>query len=200
MNEGVIKFGLNHTYTPPLPKELWEEIGPVRAELFSLGLIGEKDGVGYGNISRRVEGGGFVITATQTGGLDSLGENHYALVKSYDEDSFVIRSAGPAKPSSEAFTHAAVYALSHKIEWVIHIHSLPIWEMMLRSGFLKSEKVPYGTKEMAMEVRRIYEEKDPLKEPQFVMSGHEEGVMIFGRSAKDALKIAARLHRDAHSS
>ncbi len=199
MNEGVIKFHLDHTFGPPLPKSLWEEIGYVREKLFSLGLIGEKEGIGYGNISKRTERDGFVITATQTGGLKRLTKEHYALVDSYDEERFVIGSTGPAKPSSEAFTHAAVYALSRQISWVVHIHSNPIWKMMIEKDYLKSAPVPYGTKEMAREVKRIYETIDPLKEPMFAMSGHEDGVMIFAENAENALTIAEDLYKRAQS-
>ncbi len=197
MTDGVIKYTLDFVKTDPLEAALWEPLEPIRARLFELGLIGVKDGVGYGNISRRIEGGGFVITATQTGHLPSLDENGYSLVKSYDEAEFRIDSEGPAKPSSEAFTHAAVYALSRHIEWVIHIHSFAIWKMMMEGAYLKTADVAYGTKEMAMEVANIYRGTDPLKNPLFAMAGHKEGVMIFGESADEAMRITEKLFTEA---
>ncbi len=193
MTEGVIKYTLDFVKTDPLEAAMWEPLEPIRARLFELGLIGVKDGVGYGNISRRIEGGGFVITATQTGHLPYLDEKSYSLVKSYDEAEFRIESEGPAKPSSEAFTHAAVYALSPHIEWVIHIHSFAIWKMMMEGAYLKTADVAYGTKEMAREVENIYKGTDPLKNPLFAMAGHEEGAMIFGKSADEAFGVVKKI-------
>ncbi|BBG66028.1 hypothetical protein NNO_1325 [Hydrogenimonas sp.] len=195
MTDGVIKYGLLFEESGPLEEALWRPLEPVRSELYEMGLIGVKEGIGYGNVSRRISSESFVITATQTGHLPRLDENCYSLVESYDEERFIIRSKGPAKPSSEAFTHAAVYALSQRIEWVIHIHSMRIWKMMLAGDYLKTAPVPYGTKEMALEVKRLYEGREPLKNPLFAMAGHEEGVILFGRNAEEAMDEVERVSR-----
>lgn len=197
MNEGVVKYKIEFKETPPLEPKLWEELEPLRSTLKKSGLIGVKSGVGYGNVSRRLKEGGFVITATQTGHLQELDGYGYSVVTGYDEERFCIRSYGAAKPSSEAFTHAAVYTLSEEIEWVVHIHSKPLWEMMLSNDeYLKSAPVEYGTKEMAKEVRAIYKEIDPLSKPLFAMAGHEEGIVLFAKSAEDAIEVTDKLLSD----
>jgi len=39
---------------------------------------------------------------------------------------------------------------------------------------------------MIKEVKRIYKDENPLNNPKFVMSGHEEGIISFGKSLKEA--------------
>ncbi len=193
MNDGVIKYTLQHTLTAPLPDELWSPLEPIRKRLFDLGLIGVREGVGYGNVSRRLDETRFVVTATQTGHLPRLDGFGYALVERCDEAAFRIESRGAARPSSEALTHAAVYTLDPAIGWVIHIHSMRLWRYMLQHDYPTTAEVPYGTPEMAREVRRLYMGRDPLQEPLFVMAGHEEGIVAFGHSATEALDTVEAL-------
>lgn len=186
MIDGIIKYNFDFEKSEPLEKELWGEIEEVRERLYALGLIGEKDGIGYGNISRKISQDSFVITGTQTGHLDSLKENHYSLINSYDDEKFYLKSSGAIKPSSEALTHGTIYNLSLDIGAVIHIHSKSLWDFMLKNGYKKTEDVLYGSQEMIEEVRRVYKDINPLQNPKFVMSGHEEGVMSFGKDLKEA--------------
>ncbi|MCF6200755.1 MAG: hypothetical protein L3J42_01295, partial [Hydrogenimonas sp.] len=98
MNDGVVKYRVEHTKTGSIDETLFASLQPLRRRLKELGLIGVKEGVGYGNISRRLSDGNFVITATQTGHLPRLDGDGYALITDYDEDSFCIKSKGAAKP------------------------------------------------------------------------------------------------------
>ncbi len=189
MTDGVIKYNFTFTQTEPLTPHLWEEIEEVRERLYALRLIGEKDGIGYGNISRRTLHENFVITGTQTGNLPHLQAEHYAKIESWDEKAFRIHSSGAAKPSSEALTHATIYNLSPKIQAVIHIHSLSLWEFMMQNDYKKTADVPYGSQAMTREVQRIYTQTDPLKDPKFVMRGHREGIITFGKDLKEAEEV-----------
>jgi hypothetical protein len=118
--------------------------------------------------------------------LAQLGAEHYALVEAFDDRTFYLKSSGAVKPSSEALTHGTVYNLSSEIGAVIHIHSKKIWNFMLEGTYLKTADVEYGTEAMIDEVNRIYTTIDPLSNPKFVMAGHEEGVMVFGRDLVEA--------------
>ncbi len=186
MIDGVIKYNFAFSPSEPLQKELWIEIEAVRERLFALGIIGEKDGIGYGNISQRLQEKRFVITGTQTGYLDKLQAEHYAMIEAYDDIKFYLKSSGAIKPSSEALTHATIYNLNEKIGAVIHIHSRKMWDFMLANKYPRTEDVPYGSIEMIEEVKRIYDRKDPLESPLFVMRGHEEGVIFFGQNLQQA--------------
>ena len=186
MIDGVIKYNCEFTPTEPLKPVLYEEIEILRERLYALGLIGICDGIGYGNISRRLDAEHFVVTGTQTGHLEQLGGSDYALIEAYDDAAFYLKSSGMIKPSSESLTHGTIYDLSPKIGAVIHIHSASMWRFMLDNGYRKTEDVLYGSEAMIDEVKRIYAEIDPLSDPKFVMSGHEDGVMFFGKTLKSA--------------
>jgi len=187
MKDGIIKYDFQFTKTSPLDKKLWEETEKIREELFAMKLIGWKDGIGYGNISKREGEKSFVITGTQTGDKKSLDANDYTLVEDFEDEKFYLKSSGMIKPSSESLTHATIYNLDKDINAVIHIHSLNLWRFMLEGDYLKTKDVPYGSKEMIKEVKRIYQDIKPLENPKFVMSGHQEGIMVFGKSLRSAL-------------
>ncbi|MEA3373433.1 MAG: class II aldolase/adducin family protein [Campylobacterota bacterium] len=186
MIDGVIKYNCEFTPTKPLESAQYEEIETVRERLYALGLIGICDGIGYGNISQRLDAERFVVTGTQTGHLSQLGGSDYALIEAYEDAAFYLKASGMIKPSSESLTHGTIYDLSPKIGAVIHIHSASMWRYMLDKGYRKTEDVLYGSQEMIDEVKRIYAQLDPLSDPKFVMSGHEEGVMFFGETLKSA--------------
>jgi ribulose-5-phosphate 4-epimerase/fuculose-1-phosphate aldolase len=185
--DGIIKYNFDFQKSDPLEEEQFFKIEALRKRLYALGLIGVyADGVGYGNISQRVDVDSFVITGTQTGHLKSLGAEDYAFVEAYNDKEFYLKSSGSIKPSSEALTHGTIYNLSDNIEAVIHIHSKVVWEFMLKNTYLKTADVEYGTVAMIDEVNRIFSTIDPLSNPKFVMAGHEEGVMTFGKDLDEA--------------
>ncbi len=196
MIDGIIKYNFDFQESEPLKKDLWGKIEEVRERLYALKLIGVKDGIGYGNISERLNENSFVITGTQTGDLHTLASEHYSLIEAYNDEKFFLKSSGAIKPSSEALTHGTIYNLSDEIGAVIHIHSKILWDFMLDADYKRSENVPYGSTEMIEEVKRIYTDANPLNNPKFVMSGHEEGIISFGKNLKEAefalLEIIAR--------
>ncbi len=186
MIDGVIKYQLDFKPSSPLKSSNFLEIEQLRERLFALKLIGVKEGIGYGNISKRVDKNSFVITGTQTGHLEHLKAQHYSLIEEYKERAFYLKSSGAIKPSSEALTHGTIYNLDKDIHAVIHIHSTSIWKFMLQGNYLKTADVAYGSMEMIEEVHRIFSIHRPLDNPKFVMRGHEDGVMVFGRDLKEA--------------
>jgi hypothetical protein len=58
--------------------------------------------------------------------------------------------------------------------------------------------VAYGTPEMAAEVRRLARETPLLEGRALAMGGHEDGIVVFGRSADEAgatmLALVARAY------
>ena len=191
MIDGIIKYQLDFQPSSELEASSFLDIETLRRRLFALKLIGVQDGIGYGNISQRVNKDSFVITGTQTGHLENLKAEHYSFIEEYRDKEFYLKSSGMIKPSSEALTHGTIYNLDKKINAVIHIHSKAIWKFMLEGDYLKTKNVEYGSMEMIEEVNRIFlvnntQDNNPLKNPKFVMVGHEDGVMIFGKSLKEA--------------
>lgn len=188
--EGVVKYSLEFTPTKEVAVKVCEKIEKTRERLFALGLIGAyDDGIGYGNISlRNRKKGAFVITATQTGEIPKLSPKYYSLVKSVDFKTFTTTAIGVSKPSSEAITHACIYDLDSKINAVIHIHNEKLWRFMLENDYLSTNDTPYGTPEMVEDVRDIYRTIEPMLNNAFVMKGHFEGIVVFGKSLKQAEK------------
>jgi len=196
VNDGVVKYDFTYNRSGALPQCLIKPIEACRARLYIMGLIGVyPNGIGYGNISRRLKGGSFVITGTQTGHLPRLTPKYYSLVEACDDRNFCLRASGAAKPSSEALTHGTVYDLSPEINAVIHIHSMALWKFMLAGDYLRTTDVEYGSIEMIEEVIRIYDPIDPLSNPIFAMAGHEEGIICFGQDMDEAERVLYGLLR-----
>jgi len=186
MLDGVIKYSIEHQRQDTPLFSGYEQLEALRTRLFTLGLIGEKDGIGYGNLSMRHEGSkSFFITATQTGRKYTLSREYYTYISDYDFNTFKIISQGTHKPSSEALSHAMIYAIDDRITTVIHIHSLALWKFMKAKNELATT-AEYGTAEMVEEIARLYTNLDPMMNNAFVMKGHEEGIITFGRSIEEA--------------
>ena len=186
MIDGVIKYSIVHQAAETPLFSGYEKLEALRTRLFTLGLIGEKDGIGYGNLSMRHEGSkSFFITATQTGRKQTLSREYYTYISDYDFSTFKVISQGTHEPSSEALSHAMIYAIDDRITTVIHIHSLALWKFMQVKNNLATT-AEYGTAEMVEEIAGLYTTLDPMMNNAFVMKGHEEGIITFGKSVEEA--------------
>jgi len=186
MMDGVIKYHVVHTHAQAPSFTTYPQLEALRSRLFALGLIGETiDGIGYGNISQREGEYDFYITATQTGKQSSLIADEYVWIERYDFELFTVFSKGLNKPSSEALSHAMIYEIHSDIQAVIHIHSKPLWQMMIDAGALATT-AEYGTAEMVHEIAELYRLRDPFQNNAFVMKGHEDGIITFGKTIADA--------------
>ena len=193
MDEGVIKYQCHWEKRDQVSQALYEQLNSWRNRVHELGYIGEyPNGIGYGNISLSCEDGTFVISGSGTGGKKCLEPEDYALVSKYDIASNALWCRGRTKASSESLTHAAVYELASDIQAVIHIHHGPSWNRLLNKIPTSRKDVPYGTPEMALEVKRLAEEDQLLKTQIFVMAGHEEGIVSFGKSLEEAFEVLVK--------
>jgi hypothetical protein len=200
VNEGVIKFALDHEASPlgPTERVAVEELAAWRQILRRLKLLGQDpsryEGAGFGNVSLRLGEGflppgrrSFLITGTQTAGQAAVGLEDFALVEVCDYRRNAVRSRGSVRPSSEAMTHGAIYDLDARIRAVFHVHSPDIWRRSAALGLPTTDpSAAYGTPEMAHEVCRQYRLGDMRPKSLLVMGGHEDGVMVFGGSPDQA--------------
>jgi len=199
--DGVIKFDLSHQ-TGSLPTSastasIFQWFGICRA----LDLIGQHsdryEGAAYGNISQRASEG-FLITGTQTGGHNSIGDGDIAWVTAFDTRANQVISKGPSRPSSESLSHGQVYALLPQVRFVIHVHSPLIWH---RTGALglpgTHPDAAYGTPEMAAEVERLLNTRETAEQGIFTMGGHEDGIVTFGATPEQAGHRLLQLYRRA---
>ena len=117
---------------------------------------------------------------------------HYTRVLDFDLSRNTLTCQGPVKASSESLTHAALYETCVEAQAIIHVHHKKLWKTLKHQVPTSDAKVPYGTPEMATEIRRLIETTDLPKKKILVMAGHEEGVVTFGKDCEEAGKILFR--------
>jgi len=201
--EGVIKFKYELLNADSPAADAVSELETVRSKLFQMKLIGEDEtGLGYGNVSRLIKKekivNAFIITGSQTGGLSELSADQYCKVIDYDYERFWIRAEGKIKPSSEALTHASLYDADPEIHWIIHVHNNALWNFMLKNSYTSTGKIEYGTKEMAEDVNRLLRKGKLAKGNLLAMTGHESGLISFGRSSTEAMEYILQLIKAAN--
>jgi len=205
--EGVIKYIIDHQQRTIEDSISISKINAWRTVLFKLQLIGQikdrYDGYGFGNISQRINSNNadsneFLISGTQTGGIESLSRQHYCHVFNAAPSRNSLSSRGQTKPSSEALTHASVYQHNSSIQAVIHVHSPEIWN---NTHPLKlactAENIPYGSPEMADEVGRLIQREQPDKENIFSMLGHQDGVIAYSDTIESAATLLIQYYSKA---
>lgn len=181
IDEGYIKFNI-HWKKSTLPDFLCiPDLIKWRNKMFDLSLIGHYPDldVGYGNISHLTDSG-FVISGTQTGEIEKISAQEFTFVNQYDIEGNELWCEGPVKASSESLTHAAVYECNPSIRAIIHIHDKKLWDQHIDQIPTSKRDVPYGTVEMAHEIKRLYREFNMKDQGLFVMGGHDEGIISFG--------------------
>ena len=180
--EGVIKYRLDFTPAPALDAALLDDLIAWHARCRALEVVGQNPdryaGYAYGNLSRRLERG-FAVSGTQTGGKPALTPDDYAWALDCDPIRNRVRAQGPVKPSSEALTHGAIYAVDDAIRAVIHGHIPHIWRRAEALGLpVTPANIAYGTPDMAAAVRGIVRRCGASG--LLVMGGHEDGVIAYG--------------------
>lgn len=198
LDEGYIKYESHWTPGPATHVLAARELERWRKPLYEARLIGEyaEQGVGYGNLSvRRGSSGLFLISGTQTGHLPVTDESHYSLVTDCDIRANVVRCSGPVQASSEAMTHASIYALGDAIGAVVHAHSPELWRHYLGKLPTTSPDVAYGTPAMAQELERLYRMEGLRESGVAVMAGHDDGLISFGTTIEEAAERMLNLVR-----
>jgi len=197
-HEGVIKFQLDFQEGPSPPEELLHALNAWRNIFRQLGMIGQDperyDGYGFGNLSRRLpgqDGAAFLISGTQTGHLPFLSADHYATVHQCNPATNQLKASGQTQPSSEALSHGVLYQSNPGIHWVMHLHCPEIFNnrMSLKLPYT-SQNADYGTPEMASEIQRLAGDHSHSNPRLLVMSGHQDGILIYGSSAAETGSLA----------
>jgi ribulose-5-phosphate 4-epimerase/fuculose-1-phosphate aldolase len=157
-----------------------------RDRLYRLGLIGVyPDGIGFGNLSTRT-GETFVVSGTATGRLETVGPDHFTEVVGYDIAANFVKCRGPVEASSESMSHAAVYHADPSAGAVIHVHHLGLWEQLYDVLPTTDPTAEAGTPAMAWAIEELFRRDGVRETGLFVMGGHREGLMAFGRTIDEA--------------
>ncbi len=186
-DEGYIKFNCTWIEEELPNKNIIDELNNWRQKLYNQQLIGTyPDGIGYGNISRRLTDGSFLITGTATGSIRQLTNKHFTRVVDFNIEDNSITCQGPIKASSESLTHAIIYKSLPKVNAVVHIHNNVLWQKLLNNVPTTSLQVAYGTPEMANEINRMLATSNLKEDKILVMAGHEDGLIAFGNDLAEA--------------
>lgn len=182
--KGYIQFRCEWERSAPPAGALVAELVACRNRLRELGLIGVyPDGIGFGNVSGRLPGG-FIISGTATGAVPVAGPEHFTEVVWADGATNALGCRGPVAASSESLSHAAVYAAEPTAGVVIHVHHLEMWEELRDVIPTTDPRAEAGTPAMADAIAELLRAGVP--DGLFVMGGHREGLMAFGRTADEA--------------
>lgn len=187
MEEGYIKYKCNWIQEEVIQAEQIHEINKWRSLLIKQGYMGMYDnGIGFGNISIRVDEKTFMISGSATGGIQELTTKHYALVTDYDFAHNLLTCKGMITASSESLTHAAIYACSKKTNAVVHVHHKEKWSNLLHHTATTDSTIAYGTPEMAFAIQHLITQNKVGQNRIIVMGGHEEGLISFGETLEEA--------------
>lgn len=197
IDEGTIKFHCQWI-EKPLSISMPDELLIWRDRMYQLNLIGyyQDINIGYGNISIKTPEG-ILISGTQTGNIYPIQPEHFTLVTDYQLQDNTLECQGLIKASSESMTHIAVYQCDESINGIIHIHNLTLWKNLIDKIPTTNKNVAYGTPDMAKEIFRLFQQSNVKQEKILVMAGHQEGIIAFGKSLKEAgntiLKVMGEL-------
>ena len=200
-SDGVIQFQLHHRDADPLDLVPFQALCNLRDALHARGWIGRDParygGLGYGNVSRRMEAQAFVVSATQTGHLATLAAGDWVTVTQASPATNELWADGACKPSSESLTHAAIYQTC-VATFVCHIHHPALWKAACR-GAIALPTTPasatYGTPAMAAALSKIAARSSlPFAA---AMTGHEDGLMAAADSPAELLDLLDRLSAEA---
>ncbi len=189
-DEGYVKFQAVWEQAAPLPAPKLAELSHWRNEMHRLHLIGVYgNGIGYGNISQRWEGGEFIISGTATGHLASLTPSHFTTVTDFEVEKNTVHCRGPILASSEAMSHAVIYRECPEVNGVIHVHHAELWEQLLDHVPTTAHGATYGSPEMANSIINLLKNSDLRQQKIFVMRSHPEGVFVFGETLAQAAAV-----------
>lgn len=202
-DEGVIKYVSNHTscsLQETLPttffvSEVFAALDATRTILHDLRFIGvSSDGIGYGNISLRVQKDTFLVSGSGTGAERILGPEGYSLVRAFDTEKNRVESLGPVRASSESMTHGAIYRANPALCCVIHIHNGELFDRLLAQGWVHTpESVAYGTPELSRAVNTLVRTL-PETGGVFVTAGHAKGLFACGMSIRATRDMLVHLN------
>jgi ribulose-5-phosphate 4-epimerase/fuculose-1-phosphate aldolase len=189
MDEGYIKFKIHREDCDLDAFETQiQTLNECRGKLLKEKWIGVyPNGIGFGNVSIRTGKGKFLITASATGHLKSIGKEDVSEVFDYNFSKNELWCRGMKNASSESMTHAIIYDSAEEAQVVVHIHDIFYWEVAKSKLPSTSSKVAYGTPEMAYALQEIVLDSTIDRDKPIIMGGHEEGIIAYGKDFAEVL-------------
>ena len=85
------------------------------------------------------------------------------------------------------------YQSSSEINVVVHAHHSGLWKKNKDKRPTTSSTVPYGTVEMADEIKRLLETTNLSEKKVLIMAGHEDGLICFGKNFEETMNLYQNL-------
>ncbi len=203
--EEVIKFHVEHQTSVCCNESDIVKLTKWRNELRAAGLVGQDlaryGGLAFGNLSKRVGDGTFLITASQTGHWGKLTPEGYVRIIDFDPGQNLVWSKGLNRPSSETMAHLAAYGSNRQVRFVFHAHCPEIWNAKDDLDLpVTDPAVECGTVEMYYEVQRLLKERKNYQRGILAMRGHTDGLLAWGETAdKTGFNLLSLLSRAART-
>jgi hypothetical protein len=188
--EGIIKYKVDWDNSYNITEYEFAQINPFRDNAYMANYIGiGDDGIGFGNISNRIEGGyEFVISGSATGGKSTLSINDYSKVIDFNISKNYIKCIGGTIASSESLSHAAIYSANKNVGAIMHLHNSYLYHKYLHILPTTSPDAEYGTTKMANSILDLVTNKG-VTEGVIIMAGHENGIIVYSMSLKGVFNI-----------
>lgn len=189
--DGYIKFNcVLEKSNSAIPESIYKELEKFRRILFDYRLIGVYDcGIGYGNISMRIEDSDkFIITGSATGSFQELDIAQYVRVDEVEVETNSVYCSGEINASSETMSHAVVYKSNARINVVVHVHNKAMWEKYLNVLPSTTIASAYGTPEIAKEISELIISDSGI----LITGGHEEGIIAYSADLEGATNIVLK--------
>ena len=196
--EGIIKYKCKQIYADIIQHKQIADINLIRTFLFDLRLLGvdyteSSDGIGFGNISKRLVADEFIISGSGTGISRILSAKDYSIVEECNIVKNFVSCSGFVAASSESLSHFAIYQQLKNINYVIHIHNFEIWNNHLNKLPTTPQNAEYGTPEMALSIQECISNSENSEENIIVMGGHFAGILFYGNNLNDIYKTITRV-------
>lgn len=188
--DGVLKFIpiLRSHDAPPFPADLDRHRNLLREQ----GYIGvyPDTGIGHGNITIKADDRSFIVTATQTQGLEQLDENGYCRIpEDVDVYSEEVPYDGTNKPSSESRTTIAIMNRRKGIGAVVHVHFREGQERAAEFGILQmNADYEYGTVGFARNAEKVVDQID-ADDGIFATPSHPDGIFTYAPTLDEAYQM-----------
>lgn len=156
-----------------------------------MGLIGVyENGIGFGNISCRVENGGlFYILGLKMGNFVELDSCYYVLVIDVGVFENCFSCIGLIIVFFEFMSYVVIYEECFDVNGVIYVYDFYFWKSLMYKVFIIEAFVFYGFLEMVESICRLLVEADLKVCKIFVMEGYEEGIFIFGKDFVEVMAV-----------
>lgn len=144
-------------------------------------------GRAMGNISFRISGNKFIITASGLKNKKNLLDNDFVKVVACDTKNMLIYVHGIKEPSSETMLHYSIYEKRKDINAIFHGHSEEIVKNYKKLNLVITKKfAPSGTIKLVNEVIKV------LDNNNFIVI-REHGFLSIGKNINDAGNLTLKI-------